>query len=82
MHLLLISKISEEKFLLITELNPYQSSLPQKRFSATLRHVRLFAVAGEALPSGFRRRLSRYRYGPGAFKLDWALSEPVPWQSP
>jgi phytoene dehydrogenase-like protein len=22
----------------------------------------------------------RYRYGPGAFKLDWALSGPIPWR--
>jgi phytoene dehydrogenase-like protein len=39
-------------------------------------------IAGESLPSGFRRRLMRYRYGPGAFKLDWALNAPVPWRSP
>ena len=25
--------------------------------------------------------LERYRYGPGVFKLDWALSEPIPWKS-
>jgi phytoene dehydrogenase-like protein len=29
-----------------------------------------------ALP-GYARR---YRYGPGAFKLDWALSGPIPWR--
>lgn len=31
------------------------------------------------MPSGYRRRLAGFRYGPGAFKLDWALSGPVPW---
>ena len=41
----------------------------------------LLRIAGESLPSGFRRRLSSYRYGPAAFKMDWALSEPVPWNS-
>lgn len=39
-------------------------------------------IAGEALPSGYRDRLMGYRYGQGAFKIDWALSEPVPWRQP
>jgi phytoene dehydrogenase-like protein len=42
----------------------------------------LSSIAGEALPAGYRRRLGRYRYGPGAFKLDWALDGPIPWQDP
>jgi phytoene dehydrogenase-like protein len=36
-------------------------------------------LAGERLPSGYRRALLRYRYGAAAFKLDWALDGPVPW---
>jgi phytoene dehydrogenase-like protein len=32
-----------------------------------------------ALPAGMQRRLRRWRYGTGAFKLDYALSAPVPW---
>ncbi|MFL5263611.1 MAG: phytoene desaturase family protein [Anaeromyxobacteraceae bacterium] len=39
------------------------------------------AVAGGALPAGYRRALSRYRYGPGAFKIDYALSAPIPWRA-
>ncbi len=42
----------------------------------------MIEVAGEALPAGYKKRLARYRYGPGAFKLDWALSEPIPWKDP
>ena len=42
----------------------------------------LSAIAGESLPAGYRRRLARYRYGPGAFKLDWALDGPIPWRDP
>jgi phytoene dehydrogenase-like protein len=37
------------------------------------------AIAGEAVPRWYRRHLRRYRYGPGVFKVDWALNEPVPW---
>jgi phytoene dehydrogenase-like protein len=42
----------------------------------------LARIAGDALPTGYRRRLARYRYGPGAFKLDWALDGPIPWRDP
>lgn len=39
----------------------------------------LLAVAGEKLSQSYRNRLARYRYGPGVFKLDYALSHPIPW---
>ena len=39
----------------------------------------LVALAGERLPARYARRLGRYRYGPGVFKLDWALDGPIPW---
>ncbi len=42
----------------------------------------LVRIAGDALPACYRRRLARYRYGPGVFKLDWALDGPIPWQDP
>jgi len=31
---------------------------------------------------GYARRLARYRYGPGVYKVDWALSDPIPWTAP
>ncbi len=46
----------------------------------TPRQVR--EVCGDRLPAGYAGRLARYRYGPGVFKLDWALSGPVPWRDP
>ncbi|HEY1274129.1 MAG TPA: NAD(P)/FAD-dependent oxidoreductase [Thermoleophilaceae bacterium] len=42
----------------------------------------LLRIAGERLPELYRRRLGRYRYGPGVFKLDWALDGPIPWTAP
>jgi phytoene dehydrogenase-like protein len=38
-------------------------------------------IAGDKVPAGYRRRLERYRYGPGVFKMDWALNAPVPWRA-
>jgi phytoene dehydrogenase-like protein len=42
----------------------------------------LVAFAGEALPGRYRRRLTRWRYGPGVFKADFALDAPIPWTAP
>lgn len=39
-------------------------------------------MAGARVHGLYRRRMRRYRYGPGVFKMDWALSEPVPWSAP
>jgi phytoene dehydrogenase-like protein len=36
-------------------------------------------IAGHRLPARYLRALRRYRYGPGVFKVDWALDGPVPW---
>ncbi|HEX9067886.1 MAG TPA: NAD(P)/FAD-dependent oxidoreductase, partial [Ktedonobacterales bacterium] len=54
--------------------------LPPAR--ATLLDVtprQLLAIADEKLPQHYRQALSRYRYGMGACKVDYALSGPVPW---
>ncbi len=39
-------------------------------------------IAGERLPGRHQRRLERWRYGPGAYKIDWALDGPIPWTDP
>jgi phytoene dehydrogenase-like protein len=39
----------------------------------------LIAMAGDRLSPRTRRRAERFRYGPGVFKVDWALDGPVPW---
>jgi len=41
----------------------------------------LLAIAGDRLTDSYRRSLSRFRPGPGAFKVDYALSEPIPWRA-
>lgn len=56
--------------------------LPKSRailFDLTPRQI--LEIAGEEFPGGFRRRLARFHYGPGIFKIDWALAGPVPWKA-
>jgi phytoene dehydrogenase-like protein len=55
---------------------------PSRALLLDLTPRQVLAVAGPRLPRGYRRRLERYRYGPGVFKLDLALSGPVPWADP
>jgi phytoene dehydrogenase-like protein len=41
----------------------------------------LLALARGRLRSAAASRLGRYRYGPGVFKVDWALGAPIPWRA-
>lgn len=56
------------------------ADLPAAR--ATLLDItprQFIALAGDALPSRYARALQRFSYGPGICKVDWALSDAVPW---
>ena len=46
---------------------------------ADLTPRQLLRIAGVALPAAYRGQLERFRYGAGAFKIDYALSAPIPW---
>jgi phytoene dehydrogenase-like protein len=41
----------------------------------------LLRIAGPRLTANYRRVLEGFRFGPGAFKIDYALSEPIPWRA-
>lgn len=41
----------------------------------------MLQIAGERLPERYRQRLGKYRYGPGVFKVDWALRQRIPFKS-
>ena len=41
----------------------------------------LIEIAGDRLSHRYRRRLERFRYGPGVFKIDYALDGPIPWKA-
>jgi phytoene dehydrogenase-like protein len=41
----------------------------------------VIALAGDRLTDRYRRKLEKFRYGPAAFKIDYALREPIPWRA-
>jgi phytoene dehydrogenase-like protein len=59
----------------LDELPPHKAVL----FDLTPRQF--LQIAGDYLPNSYRERLEAYRYGPGVFKIDYALDGPIPWQA-
>jgi phytoene dehydrogenase-like protein len=58
------------------------NDLPKSQ--ATLLDVSVWEflrIASDRLPSAYQRRLKSFRHGPGIFKIDYALSEQVPWKT-
>jgi phytoene dehydrogenase-like protein len=64
-----------------TEIHDLGDLPPADLTLADLSPRQLVSIAKDRLPSEYRARLGRFRYGPGAFKLDWALSSPIPWKN-
>ncbi len=54
---------------------------PAKAILLDVTPKQMLEMAGHRLPAGYMRQLQRYRYGAGVFKLDWALSQPIPWKA-
>ncbi|HYS20636.1 MAG TPA: NAD(P)/FAD-dependent oxidoreductase [Gemmatimonadales bacterium] len=48
-------------------------------FDLTPRQI--LPIASDQWREGFSRQLQRFRYGPGVFKVDWALDGPIPWRA-
>jgi phytoene dehydrogenase-like protein len=55
---------------------------PARAILLDLTPRQVLTVAGDRLTGRYRRQLTRYRYGPGIFKVDWALLAPIPWAAP
>ena len=65
------------------EINHEITQLPEADLIlADITPRQLLRIAGSQLPSRYCRRLERFRYGAGAYKIDYALSAPIPWAAP
>jgi len=51
-------------------------------FLCDLTPQQLVKVGGQSLSESYKRRLGKYRYGAGVFKVDYALNAPIPWRAP
>ena len=68
--------VTDRRISRLDEIEPARAVL----FDLTPRQI--VAIAGDDLPGRTRRQLERFRYGPGVFKVDWALDGPIPWSAP
>ncbi len=50
-------------------------------FLCDLTPRQLVKLGGQRLSESYKRQMGRYRYGAGVFKVDYALSAPIPWKS-
>ena len=65
------------------EVNHEITQLPEADLIlADITPRQLLRIAGSQLPSRYCRRLERFRYGAGAYKIDYALRAPIPWAAP
>jgi phytoene dehydrogenase-like protein len=55
---------------------------PARAYLLDVTPRQVLAMAADRLPAGYRRQLEGFRYGPGVFKVDWALDGPIPWRDP
>ena len=50
-------------------------------FLCDVSPLQLLAITGHRLKQGFQQSLRKFSPGPGAFKVDYALSAPIPWKA-
>lgn len=64
-----------------TAITDYKQIPSAKAILFDLTPHQIARIADSAFPYKFTKTLMDYQYGPGAFKMDFALSEPVPWEN-
>src|SRR5436305_46154 len=65
-----------------TEIKSLDMLPPAQAILCDVTPRQLLHIAGSRLPTGYQRQVQRYRYGPGVFKVDFALDGPIPWKAP
>jgi len=55
---------------------------PARAYLFDVTPKQLLNIAGDRLPGRYTRQLENYRYGPAVCKVDFALSQPIPWKDP
>jgi len=63
------------------EVKSFDMLPPARAILCDVTPRQLLRIAGNRLPASYQGKLARYRYGPGVFKIDFALDGPVPWKA-
>ena len=63
------------------EVKSIDSLPPAKVILCDIAPRQLLRIAGDYLSNSYQWQLKRYRYGPGIFKIDYALNGPIPWKA-
>jgi phytoene dehydrogenase-like protein len=64
-----------------TPVSDIEALPPSKAVLFDLTPRQIQCIAKSRLPEGYQRALGKYRYGPGVFKIDYALDGPIPWKA-
>lgn len=67
---------------LSTRIDRFDQLPPARAYLFDTDPRQLSSICGDRLPAGYRKRLEKYHYGPGVFKIDYALDGPIPWTDP
>ena len=59
-----------------------ESLPPSRAVLLDLTPRQVIRIASQRLPENYKRSLARFSYGPGIFKIDWALAGKIPWTYP
>ena len=68
------------EFLLGTRITSFNQLPLAKKYLFDTDPIQLARIASDKLSSSYKRRLQRYNYGPGVFKMDFALADKIPWR--
>jgi phytoene dehydrogenase-like protein len=69
------------KIILSIDIRSLKELPPARIIILDITPRQLLRLEGHTFEKMYRRRLERYRYGPGVFKVDWALDGPIPWSA-
>ncbi|UXP31820.1 NAD(P)/FAD-dependent oxidoreductase [Reichenbachiella agarivorans] len=65
-----------------TKITDYKQLPDAKKYMFDTDPIQLAHIAKDQLPPSYQARLNKYQFGPGVFKIDYALDAPIPWKDP
>ena len=68
------------EFMFSTKIDLFEQLPKAKKYIFDTDPLQMAHIAKEQLPFSYKNRLKKYRFGPGVFKVDYALDAPIPWR--